>query len=142
MARCAPFRQIAAVAHFYRDPQPATAGLNAAYRWINRMSEFNWMRKADRQVYINALLDGFRRGLITPDAACRDLRDIILSSTRIRFALVDERCLMRRIAAIFRNLQMGALAAPQAGHHLEKLLTAAIRNDVGFFTSSHLMADA
>ncbi len=106
------------------------------------MSEFNWMRKTDRQLYVQALLDGFRRGLITTENACRDLRDVILSSTKIRFALVDERCLTRRIATIFRNLQMGTLAASQAQDHLEKLLTAAAGNDVNFFTSSRLMADA
>ena len=106
------------------------------------MTTFNWMRKADRQAYIKALLDGFNRGLITSDNACRDIRDIVLSSTKIRFALVDERCLVRRLYAIFHNIQVGALALPQAEDHLEKLLTAAIRNDVGFFTSGRLMADA
>lgn len=110
--------------------------------WNCFMSDFNWKRKADRQAYITALLDGFDRGLITVDNACRDMRDIVLSSTRIRFALVDERYLLRRLAAIFRNLQIRAMPVHEARDHLENMLTAAVRDDVGFFTSSRLMADA
>ena len=106
------------------------------------MSTFNWMRKTDRKAYVKALLDGYSRGLISADHACRDLRDIILSSTKIRFALVDERGLIRRLYAVFHNIQAGALPLPQAEHHLERLLTAAVRDDVGFFTASRVMADA
>jgi len=106
------------------------------------MRSFDWMRKIDRRAYVTALMDHFDRGLITTDNACRDMRDIVLSSTKIRFALSDERFLTRRILAILHNVQVGALRRSQAQDFFEKLLTAAIRDDVGFFTSSHLMADA
>lgn len=106
------------------------------------MSEFNWMRETDRKLYVNALLEGFRHGMITADAACRDLRDIILSSTRIRLALGDERHLTRRIATIFRSLQMGALPLSRAHDLLENLLTAAVGDDARVLTADPATADA
>ncbi|MBW8732959.1 MAG: hypothetical protein JF571_01370 [Asticcacaulis sp.] len=106
------------------------------------MPQFDWVRNADRQIYIDALLDGFRRGLITADNACRDMRDIILSSTAIRFTLPEERGLIKRISAIFQGVERKTLPLSQARHHLEKLATAAVENDVHVFTSSRDMASA
>ena len=104
------------------------------------MRKFDWQRKSDRRVYINAVLDGFGRGLITVDGACRDLRDIVLSSTHVRLAREDERFLIRRIVSVLRSLQIGALSRPQAEAQFETLLTAAVRDDATFLTATPAMA--
>lgn len=97
---------------------------------------------AERRLYVEALLQCLDRGTIDEYDACRDLKSLLLSLTSLRFSLPEERTLMRRIMGVLRDYCAGAIDRIAARANFEGLLLAAATDDVPFFTSARVMADA
>ncbi|MGZ3298790.1 MAG: hypothetical protein ACXU8O_07225 [Asticcacaulis sp.] len=103
---------------------------------------FTFDNETERKLYVEALFQCLDRGAISPYDACRDMRSLLLSVTSLRFSLPEERVLVRRIMGVLNDYCDGVIDKDEARANFEGLLLAAATDDVGFFTSARLMADA